>query len=202
MTEPAAPTTEPSAPTSVASNDDAPIPQRRMSGPKALLLMVTVGGSLGLGSMALSSWMIARRNASVFAASGELDRLLARAAHAPGAEELRALGCSAAGALETDELRALTGQMVAEQIQAKGKPKRTASFGPEPTIVYCVTQARLSPPDCDAIATAYRTAAKPTAPFLVTARRQDDERCVVAFDADGSSRGPGTSPNLPAFFSR
>jgi hypothetical protein len=182
--------------------DPGPIPQRRMRGPVAIALMVVVGGSLGLGSMALSSWMIARRNASVFAASEELDRMLAKAAHAPGIDAIRALGCSAAGVLETAEIRELTQRLSDEQTAKKGKPKRIASFGPEPRIVYCVTQARLEPPTCDAVARAYAEATKPTEPFLVAARRQDEERCATVYAPNGEASGPGTSPDLPAFFGR
>jgi len=182
--------------------DPGPIPQRRMRGPVALALMVVVGGTLGLGSMALSSWMIARRNASVFAASEELDRLLAKAAHAQGIDAIRALGCSAAGVLETAEIRELTQRLSDEQTAKKGKPKRLAVFGPEARIVYCVTQARLEPPACDAVARAYADAAKPTEPFLVAARRQDEERCATVYGPNGLATGPGTSPDLPAFFGR
>jgi len=170
--------------------------QRRTSGPKGCLLAFALFAALGGGSLLVSKVLFDRKNASVLAGARELGSVLTQASDAPGAAEVRALGCESAGALSADALQDLAMRLEEETALAEKRPPRAIDLGARDPVVYCAHPAT-GEPSCSKVAAAYLRGAKPASAFVVTVRTGFNETCVERFDAAGVSSGPAPSPRLP-----
>jgi hypothetical protein len=176
-------------------------PAPRTSGKKGCLIGFALFAALGGGSLLLSKVLFDRKNASIIEGARELDAVLARAGEAPGAGDVRALGCEAAGVLAPDALPALARKLEEERAAKEKRAPHEVDPGATEPVVFCAHPAA-GEPTCPKVALAYLRSAKPDGPFVVTVRTGYNEKCAERFDADGKSLGAAPSPKLPLLVSR
>ncbi len=149
---------------------------------------------LGFGSMAISKYVMERRNESVLAATRELERILGRAAQGEGVAGLQAMGCEVAGALEPEALAQLGQRLEEEQARKKNRAPERVSLGAD-LIVYCAK--RSEPPSCAAVASSYRAGVASARAFVATVQTPKEVHCSERFAEDGRALGSAAPPNLP-----
>ena len=136
-----------------------------------MLLVVLVGAGL---------WRFAgtKEGKVIFGAIGEATRIVAEAQSAPGAAEVRALGCEQAMVLDTERMAKLF-----EQLDASAG--HSDDFG---VMVMCQVGALGTPPTCDQVAHAYHAAVgTPPRPYAANVRHQGraGEICSTLYDTSG-----------------
>lgn len=177
------------------TDEAIPVP-RRTSGPKGCLFALGFFVVLGGGSLAASKLLLERKNASVLEGARELGSVLTQASDAPGAAEVRELGCESAGVVPPEELVRLARKLEAETARTEKRAPRPVDLHADEPVVYCAHPAT-GEPSCGKVAAVYLRGAKPTGPFVVTVRTGFRETCAERFEADGTSAGPAPSPDLP-----
>src|SRR5580704_7598776 len=89
----------------------SPAPPRKKSGNGCIIALAVVGGLVGLTVLiaAIGLWRFAgsKEGKAVFGAIGEGARILAEAQAAPGAAEVRALGCQQAMVIDMERMSKL-----------------------------------------------------------------------------------------------
>jgi len=128
-------------------------------------------------------------------AVGESAKVLEEAARAPGATQVRALGCRQALAVDMDRLIKAFDQFDAGLATSRPSGVRV--------LVVCQVDPRGTPPDCDPVARAYLSGAgAPPGDFaaMVTQEGAKHQRCAERYAPDGRRLGPyhGAAPALPA----
>lgn len=125
---------------------------------------------------------------NVMGALGDGAKIIAEAQAAPGTNELRALGCEQAFAIDAAKMQKLVGSFV------------DAGAAPPPEverIVMCQVGAFGSPPACDDAARAYVRGGHPTRKFMLTVSANKVQTCGGIYDATGKSLGAsGPGPQL------
>lgn len=172
----------------------------RTSGKKGCIIGLALFGVLGGGSLLLSKALFDRKNASIIAGAQELDAVLVHAGDAPGAAEVRALGCETAGMLAPDALPGLARKLEEERPSGDRRPPKEAPPASSEPIVFCAHPAA-NEPTCARVAEAYLVRAKPPGAFVVTVRTGYNEKCAERFDPSGKSLGAAPSPQLPLLVS-
>lgn len=168
----------------------------RTSGPRGCILAALITSALGFGSVLAGKVFFEWKNAGVLGGAEELGAILLAAERVPGSAAVKALGCEAAGALSPAALKDLGERLEAEDARRKNRTPKPVTVGVDETVVYCAHPAD-GPPSCAKVAEAFRGAAPPSAPFVVTVRTGFNEVCSERFDAGGTSLGAAPSPNLP-----
>jgi hypothetical protein len=171
----------------------------RTAGPRGCIIAALVTSALGFGSVVAGKIFFEIKNASVLSGADELGAIVSAAEVAPGADALKPLGCDSAGVLSGAALHELGERLELEDARRKNRTPRPITVSLDESVVFCARKPSASdpPPSCAAIATAYRHAILPEAPFVVTVRTGPREACAERFDPAGASLGPAPSPNLP-----
>lgn len=181
-------------------------PPRKKSGNGCLIALLLVGSLLlaVVAVMAVGAYLVVTsKEGKQFLgilgqgarAVGETAKVLEDAARAPGASEVRALGCDKALAVDMAQLLRAFDQFDAGL--ASGKPPDVRVF------VMCQARPLGTPPDCDPVARAYLSGAgKPPGDFavMVSVEGSKHDRCTARYAPDGRKLGPyhGAKPPLPA----
>lgn len=173
---------------------------KQTSGPKGCLIAFAIFGALGALSIVAGKWQFDRRNAGVIEGARLLGDLMARAEAAPGASDVRALGCESAGVLDVGALRELEQRLEDEAARDANRTPKVIDAGTREPVVYCAHPAT-GEPSCAKAAGEYLRHTKPGGPFIVTVRTGFRETCAERFDPDGQSRGAAPSPKLPLLVS-
>lgn len=176
------------------------IPQKRTPGPRGCLMGAGLFGALGFGCILISWFLFDRTNRGVMHGAVELADILELASKAPGAEEVKALGCESAGVLSPEDLKMLGERLEADEARAKKRAPRPVTIGAEEPVIYCAHPAA-GEPSCARVAEVYRPRARLSTPFVVTVRTGFNETCSERFDAEGALLGKAPSPNLPLLVS-
>jgi hypothetical protein len=175
----------------------APAPPNRKSGSGCLIALGVVGGLflLVLAVVGLGVWKLAStpQGKAMFGAIGEATKAAAEAQNAPGAAQVRALGCDQAMVLDMARV-----SKIFEQLDASAPQSSEFSV-----LVVCqVGSAGGSAPSCDEVARVYRSAAGATArPFAANVKRpgRGGEICSSVYDAEGRKvrdLPTGSTPHL------
>jgi hypothetical protein len=157
-------------------------PPTKKSGNGCLIALAVVGG-LVLLVVAVAAFGIYRAASSpegkkLIGAIGGAAKLMAEAQNAPGAAEVRALGCSQAMVIDTEKMGEMFGLLDAS----------APAPGEAAVMVVCQVQGG-TPPTCDAVAKTYATAgAAPHRGFEVSIthnRGTSENVCQTIYDATG-----------------
>jgi hypothetical protein len=181
-------------------NAAPPAPPRKKSG-SGCVLALTIAGGVGILLVAVIGFAIyrfatSREGKAVLGAIGDMAQLAQEAQNAPGAKEVRALGCEQAMAMDMDKMQ----RILDERLDA-------GSSKPAPFSMMVVCQVGVlagDPPRCDAVARAYLSAApRPARGFAANVQRSgggNHPLCSVLYDPDGvkvKDLAPGSTPAVP-----
>lgn len=171
-----------------------PAPKKK-SGNGCLIALAIVGGlaAVTVALIGFGLWRFAntKEGKLVFGAIGDAARLAAEAQNAPGAKEVRELGCEQAMAFDMDQMNKLM-----ERFDASAPAEGTK-------LVVCqVGVFNKTPPTCDRVAHTYLAAAGPPArELLVTVNHTGGARsCSTMYDPTGKKirdLAPGSEPHVP-----
>jgi hypothetical protein len=159
----------------------SPEPARKKSGNGCLIALAVAGGLfiVTVGLIAFSVWRFAgsKEGKAVFGAIGDAARIAAEAQSAPGAAEVRALGCDQAMVIDMERMSQLL-----ERFDASA-PKGTFS-----TMVLCqIGASGHEPPSCDRVAETYHAAAGVQArTFAANVSHGGTQVCSTLYDAQGN----------------
>ena len=176
----------------------APQPRPKKSGNGCLIALAVVGGLAVLLVVVVGAgiWRFAgtKEGKAMFSAIGEATKAAAEAQSAPGAAEVRALGCDQAMVVDVARMSKLF-----EQLDASAPRKEEYSV-----MVMCqVGLLGHGAPTCDEVAGAYRTAVGTLpGPFVAHVKHQgrSGEVCSTLYDAGGKKvrdLAAGTTPRIP-----
>jgi hypothetical protein len=175
-------------------------PQKKKSGNGCLIALAIVGGLVAL-VVAVAAFAVYRAASSpegkkIIGAIGGATKLMAEAQSAPGAAEVRALGCEQAMVIDTERMAELFRDGDA-----------SAPGAAQPGVVVVCQVVSGDGPTCDAVAHTYATAAPAGhRGFAVTVSRgrgSGVNTCESTYDASGhklKDLPPGTGRRVP--FSR
>lgn len=165
--------------------EPAPPPRpKKKSGNGCLVALAILGGLVALTALVVGIvvWRFAgtKEGKAVFGAIGEAARIATEAQSAPGAAEVRALGCEQAMVFDAERMA-----KVVEQLADAGA--RDMEFS---VVVVCkVGVIDRSPPSCDDVARTYRGAlgavAQPFAANVTRGGGRGGEICSALYDATG-----------------
>jgi hypothetical protein len=111
-------------------------------------------------------------------AAGKGIKLVTKGASAPGAAEVKALGCQQAFVLDATEMF----DLLDEFVDGGSAEDRTEFAG---MMIFC--QTRSTGPSCEQIATTYAKAAAPAEPFMVTVSKASGAKgCEAKFTPSGA----------------
>jgi hypothetical protein len=155
-------------------------PSKKKSGNGCLIALAVVG-ALALVTVALMAIGVYRfagtkEGKAIFGAVGDAARLMGEAQNAPGAKEVRALGCDQAMAFDMDQMGSIM-----KRFDAPVPPSGTM-------MVFCQVGVFDRAPDCDLVARTYLAAAGPPARDLVAAvqRNGGGSVCSCLYDRHGT----------------
>lgn len=171
-----------------------PQPARKKSGNGCVIALLVVASIILVGSAAIAFGIYkvatSKEGKAVLGVMGEA----VEAQNAPGTEEVRALGCDQAMAMDIDKL----GKMF-QALDAGAPPRDVFS-----TMVICQVGVfdKAKAPSCDDVARVYRPAGHPKRPFMVMVQTQGDRKasCTAVYDVDGhkiSDVDAGAAPVMP-----
>jgi hypothetical protein len=175
----------------------APSPPHKKSGNGCLVALGVVGGLfvLVLALAGLGIWKLAStpQGKAMFSAIGEATKAAAEAQSAPGAAQVRALGCEQAMVMDMTRW-----SKIFEQLDAS--VPQSSEFS---VLVVCqVGSVGGSAPSCDEVARVYRSAVGDSArPFAASVKRsgRGGEICSSVYGADGRKvrdLPTGSTPHL------
>jgi hypothetical protein len=161
----------------VASSSVQPqqAPQKKKSGNGCLIALAIVGGLvlLGVGVAAFAVYRLSqtKEGKMIFGAIGEMTKIIAEAQTAPGAEEVRKLGCDQGMVLDMDKMTRLF-----SMLDASAPPSGQFSV-----MVMCQVGFTGTPPSCDDVARTYHAAAgPPPRGFVATVQRSGGHAAVCS----------------------
>jgi hypothetical protein len=156
-------------------------PPKKKSGSGCLIALAIVGGfvmlSVAVGAFALYRVSQTKEGKMIFGVITETTKIMTEAQSAPGAAEVRALGCDQGMVLDMDKMQKLFSYLDA-----------SAPSGEFSVMVMCqVGYGEDKPPSCDQVSRAYRSAAgAPARGYLTTVQKQGGHAaCSVLYDASG-----------------
>lgn len=118
---------------------------------------------------------------NVFGAIGDAAKIMAEAQSAPGTDELRALGCQQAFAIDPMKM-----VKIADRFNDAGAPP-TAMPPDLDRIVMCQVGSFGAAPSCDDAARAYVTGAAPAKSFMLTVQQQGGHKqCSGVYSPSGA----------------
>ena len=174
----------------------APPPAKKKSGSGCLIALAIVGGLavLVMAVVGFGVWRFAssKEGKAIIGAVGEGAKIIAEAQSAPGAAEVRKLGCDQALVLDIERMAKLF-----EHFDA------SAPHGSYSTMVICqVGVLHSDAPSCDQVASTYRAAVPAARPFAATVTRSGGhgEICSSLYDAKGNKVKDlprGSTPTVP-----
>ncbi len=175
-----------------------PPPPAKKSGNGCLIALAIVGGLavLTVAGIGVGVWHFAgtTEGKRIFGAIGEGAKLIAEGQSAPGAAEVRDLGCDQGLVLDVDRF--------AKLLEHSDAPASHLSFS---TLVICQVGAfHGDPPTCDQVASTYRAAVGTVArPFGATVTRGGGrgEICSALYDVNGNKVRDlplGSTPTVPS----
>lgn len=161
-------------------------PPQRKSGRGCLIAVAVVGGLMLLSALVLVVGFVLFAQSDVgkttFKVIGEGTRIAQKGMKAPGAKEVRALGCDQALVIDASDIAEF--MEILDAGDAAGMPQ--TSF------VSCQVSGMSKAPSCDDVATTYVTAIGGSAPngFIVSVTRQGSSQpvCQSMYDEEGAFR--------------
>jgi hypothetical protein len=175
----------------------SPQPTAKKKSSSGCLIALAIVGGLAVLVMAVVGfgvWRFAssKEGKAIIGAVGEMATIVAEAQSAPGAAEVRELGCDQAMVLDLDRMVKIFKMLDA------GAPHESYSV-----MVICqVGVLHGDPPSCDRVASTYRAAVNATRPFAASVTRSGShgEVCSILYDAKGNrvrDLPHGSTPNVP-----
>ncbi len=169
-----------------------PAPKKGSNG--CLIALAIVGGLvlLVVGVVAFGVYRFAgsKEGKAVFGVLGDMTKAMGEAQSAPGAAEVRALGCDQAMVMDMEKMGSLF-----EYLDA-GTPNGAFS-----TVVICQVGVLAKPPRCDDVAKTYVAAVKaPARGFAVNVNHSGSGACSTLYDVHGTKvrdLGAGSTPRVP-----
>ena len=116
-----------------------------------------------------------------------------RARSAPGTNEVRALGCEEAMAMDGAKFSASIEALIAEHARRAGQPVPPPTPALDMTFVICQNQYGPTP-TCDAVAAAYAAAVPGERRFAAMVQQLGQEDCANTYAGDGTLLGPLNAP--------
>jgi hypothetical protein len=168
---------------------------KKKSGNGCLIALAIVGGlaaiTIGLIAFGIYRFAGTKEGKLIFGVIGDATKLAAEAQSAPGAKEVRALGCDQAMAFDMDKM-----SKIMERFDASAPPSGTKM------VVCQVGVFSKTPPACDHVARTYLAAAGPPARELLVSVTQTGGRsvCSSIYDPAGKKLrdvAPGSEPRVP-----
>lgn len=164
----------PSAPSTVT-------PARRGLPRGCAIALAIAGGLFAVSAVAggYAAWRFSRTptGRTVVSIARESVRIAVDSQRAPGAAEVRALGCERASVLDLERFAAL--------VPGDAGAPRSRGGG---LFVACEAPVVAAAPDCDAVARTYVAAARPARSFAVVVRRRlrQQNECAALYAPDGA----------------
>jgi hypothetical protein len=173
-------------------------PPQKKSGSGCLIALASVGGLVLLmvvvGGFVVYRFSQSKEGKMIFGVIGETTKIIAEAQSAPGAAEVRALGCDQGMVLDIDKTNKLF-----SYLDASAPPSGQFSV-----MVICqVGYTEDKPPSCDQVSHAYRSAvAHPARGYIATVNKQGGHTvCSVLYDPSGKKvrdMDAHSTPVIPA----
>jgi hypothetical protein len=162
------------------------------------LIALAVVGGLGVLVVALAAFGLYRFSTTkegkmVFGVIGEATKMAAEAQSAPGAAEVRALGCDQGMVMDMNKMG-----KIFEQLDASAPPSDQLSV-----MVFCQVGVFAKAPTCDAVAHTYHAAVgshRGFAAYVTHSGGHGGEVCSSLYDADGKKvrdLPSGSAPKIP-----
>jgi hypothetical protein len=173
-------------------------PAPKKSGNGCLIALAVVGGLvlLVVGALGFGAYRLAntKEGKAIFGMIGDMTKVMAEAANAPGAAEVRKLGCDQGMVIDMKKMNKLF-----EYLDA------SAPSGEFSLMVVCQVGVLGTPPKCDDVAHTYAGAVTPPPHgFAVSVTHSGSPSSSGACQALYDSRGvkvrdlaPGSTPRLP-----
>lgn len=165
-----------------------------MSG--CLLAFLIVLG-LFVVSGAVGAFLIYREFGEFVGAAGEAMAEVTKGQKAPGAKEIRALGCEEASVIDGARMVAIAQRVENEMAKRDHREPKKLPADTVSTIVYCKNNLGKTP-TCDEVAKTYVDAASPSDPFVVNVNHLNVNECSTSYSKDGKETGKATVPDLPS----
>jgi hypothetical protein len=173
-------------------------PPRKKSGSGCLIALAIVGGLVMLvvavGAFGLYRLSQTKEGKMIFGVISETTKIMTEAQSAPGAAEVRALGCDQGMVLDVDKM-----QKLFSYLDASAPPSGQFSV-----MVICqVGYGEDKPPTCEQVSRAYHAAAGPPARgYVATVNKQGGHAvCSVLYDPSGKKvrdMDAHSTPVIPA----
>jgi hypothetical protein len=154
-----------------------------------LFLLVAVGGGI---------WAYMQFSEFI-GATKDMAKLMIEAQNAPGAAEIRKLGCNQAIVLDMAKLSEVAQRFEDEIARREGRSAKKLDLGEEATYFVQCQAGFTDKISCQAVADAFVGAVEPSGKFVVQVADAggNQQQCNEAFDAKGRSLGKTDAPDLP-----
>jgi hypothetical protein len=173
-------------------------PPKKKSGSGCLIALAIVGGLVllvvAVGAFGIYKFSQSKEGKMIFGVAGETIKIMTEAQAAPGAAEVRALGCDQGMVLDLEKM-----QKLFSYLDASAPPSGEFSV-----MVMCqVGYGNDKPPSCDQVSRAYRSAVgAPARGYIATVQKQGGHAaCSVLYDPSGKKvrdMDAHSTPAIPA----